>query len=136
ESLGPAEQKEAAVVEGEVQPGQYPSLGLGIQVHQGIPAGEQIDSGYRCVVDQVVAPEDDLPAEILAEEVETVQVLEVPGEELGGNSLDLPVLVGGVTGSVERVVVDIGGVDLDPLAELVQAQLLGQDHRNGVCLLA
>ena len=100
-----------------MKPGQHAGLGLGIQVHQGVPAGEQIDPRDRRVIDQVVAPEDDLAAEVLAKEIEAVDMLEVFRQQLRRNSLHLPFLVRGLASSIERVFVHIGRVDLDLLPE-------------------
>ena len=77
QGLGPAEQEEPTVVEGEVKPVQHPRLGFRVQVHQGVPAGEQIDPGDRRVVDEVVPAEDHLSAQVLTEDVKPVAALEI-----------------------------------------------------------
>ncbi len=62
--------------------------------------------------------------------------LEVLPEQVGGDRLDLLGAVGGEPGPAERPLVDVGGVDLDPVAERPDADRLGQDHRQRVRLLA
>ena len=70
--LGLAQEQEAAVVQGEVEPVEDPGLGLGVEVHQGVAAGQQVDPRDRRVLDQVVAAEDHRAAEVLVEDVAAV----------------------------------------------------------------
>ncbi len=57
-------------------------------------------------------------------------------QELVGDALDLALVVGGLAGEGQGLLVHVGGVDLDLFAELVEAQDLGHDHGDGVGLLA
>jgi hypothetical protein len=107
-----------------------------MQIHQRVPAGQQIDARDRRIIDQVVPAEDDLPAEILADAVQAGKMLEVPGQQLRRNSLQLPFLVRGLAGGIERIFIHVGCVNLDSLAELVGPERLSQEHRYGIGLRA
>src|SRR6478752_3139288 len=72
EGFRPPEQQEPALIESKVQPRQHPSLRLRVEIHQRIAAGEQVDAGDRRVVNEIMPPEDHLPAQILAEEIEAI----------------------------------------------------------------
>jgi hypothetical protein len=81
-----------------------------------------------------VPTEDYLAPEVLPKEIKPVNLLEVLGQQFRRDSFHLAIAVRGVPSGVECVLVHIGGVDLDPLPELVQPELLGQDHGKGVGL--
>lgn len=86
-------------------------------------------------MDQIVAAEDHRPAQILAQDVPAVDRIEVPFEEPRRHRFDSPRVVGGHAGLRERLFVDVGGVDLDALPEVVDPHRLGQQHRQRVGLL-
>ena len=94
ERLGLAEEEEPALVQREVEPLEDAGLGLGVEVHQGVAAGQEVDPGDRRVLDQVVAAEDHRAAEVLVEGVSAVVHLEVLLQQRGGDAMDLPGPVG------------------------------------------
>ena len=122
--------------EREVQPAEDLGLGLLVEVHQRVPAHQQVDPGDRRVLHQVVAAEDDRAAQVLAEAVVAVHLLEVLLGVLGRHRPHVTFDVVRVPGVGERLVVDVGGVDLDPLPEPLRAEHLGERHRETVGLLA
>ena len=134
--FGPAEEEESAVVEREVKSGEDLRLRLRVEVHQGVTADEQIDPRDRGVTDQVMTAEDDLPPQILPEDVRAIHLLEVALQQPGRYSLDLTRGVRGVTCGVERLLVDVGRVNLDSLPEVLLAHGLRQEHRDGVGFLS
>ena len=68
--------------------GQHLRLGLGVEVHQGVAADQQVDARDRGVLDQVVPAEDDRPSELLVEGEPILLPVEVPLQELRGDVLD------------------------------------------------
>jgi hypothetical protein len=126
----------AAFVQGEVEPLQDPVLGLGVEVHEGVAADQQVEARDGRVLDEVVASEDHAAAQLLVEGIPLGAALEVFLEELLGDVLDLLQGVGGLAGFFEGAVVHVRRVDLDPLTEGLPAHPLGQQHGQRVGLLA
>src|SRR5439155_355838 len=85
-------------------------------VHEGVAAHEQVETRDRRILDQVQVPEDDRLAQLLAEDVAGCRALEVPVAEVGGDGLEILGAVASLPGLRDRVLVDVGGVDLDALA--------------------
>ena len=54
-----AQKEEPSIVEGEAKMNQGLFLGLGVKIHQGVTAHEQVQVRERSITDQIVAPEDD-----------------------------------------------------------------------------
>ena len=71
-----AQEQEPAVVQGEVEVVEHAALGLGVEVHQGVPADEEVDPGDGRVLHQVVAAEDHRPSQVLPEHAGAVGGLE------------------------------------------------------------
>src|SRR5439155_9900716 len=136
EHLRPPQEEEARVVEREVETGEDLALGLEVEVHEGVAAHEQVETRDRRVLDQVQVPEDNRLAQLLAEDVAGRRTLEVPVAEVGGDGLEILGAVASLTGLRDRVLVDVGGVDLDALVERVCAEHFRQRHREAVRLLA
>src|SRR3954447_382440 len=136
EHLGLPEHEDALGLKREVQAAEDLRLRLGVEVHQRVAADQEIDAGDRRVDGEVVATEDDVPPQVLAEVVVLIVTLEVALEQIVGNGLDLLAHIARGAGLFERVIVDVGGVDLDPLPEPVFAHRLGEEDRGGVGLLA
>jgi hypothetical protein len=134
--LGLAQEQQAGRVERVVQPAEDARLRLGGEVHEGVAAQQQVDVRDRCVLDQVVAAEDHRPAEVLAEGEPAVLRREVRLHLRGAQPGQLPLGVDGLPGVRQRLLVDVRGVDLDPLAELVGAEGVGQQDGQAVGLLA
>ena len=134
--LGLAEQQHAVVVEREVEPPQDLRLRLGGEIHQRVAADEQVDAGDRRILDEVVAAEDHASPEVLAEHVPLIGPLEELLERVAWHVLYLPRQVGAVTGVVERLLVDVGGVDLDPLPEGVISEHRARTPSRRVRLFA
>ncbi len=92
--------------------------------------------GDRGVLHEVGPPEDDRPPQVLPERVAGAVLLEVLLEHLGRQAAHLAIGVRRRPGLRQGVLVGVGGVDLDPLAELLRSQGLGEADRHGVRLLA
>ena len=85
ERLRLAEKEVAVVVEREVEVADDPPLRLGVEIHERVPADEQVDSRDRRVLDDVVAAEDHTATEVLPDRVPPVVVIEVAVAQLLGN---------------------------------------------------
>ena len=125
EHLGLAQKQVAALVEREVEVPEYLRLRLGREVHERVARHEQIDARDRGVLDEVVAAIYDCAPQVWTEAQTVGHALEVALDELVGDVLEGFGRVRGVPGDGERVIVDIGGIHLDPLAELGLAERLG-----------
>ena len=134
--LGLAEEEDAVVGQGEVEPAQDPGLGLGVEVHQRVAADEQVDPGDGGVLHEVVAAEDERAPQVLAEDVPVVDLLEVGVEEVGWHPDHLALAVRALAGGGETLVVHVGRVDLDPVPELLRAEDLRHRDGQGVGLFA
>jgi len=76
------------------------------------------------------------PAKILSKRVTLVCALEEALEGVVGHVLDLAREIGSVAGLIQRLFVDVRGVDLDPLPKGRIAHHAGEHHCDGVRLLA
>lgn len=101
-------------------------------VHERVPAALR----DRRVLNQGVPAEDHRPPQVLAEGERVVRALEVRLAQALRDRLDVLGGVGPVPGVRERVLVDVGGVDLDAGHERLEPEVLRQDHRGRVRLLA
>ena len=136
EQLGSSHEEIAAVPEGEVEATEDFGLGFPGEVHEGIPAHEEMHAGDRRVLDEVVAAEDDGPAQVLVEDISIVDAIEVALEVLGRNVLHVLGGVARVARLGEGLVIDVGSVDFDAVAELIHPQVLHEDHGEGIRFLA
>ena len=136
--LGLAEEQHAVGPQREVQAVEDLRLGLGVEVHQRVAAGEQVDVGDRGVLDQVVAPEDHARgAAPCGTTKRSPTGSKYRSRSSAGTASSSALGVRRRAGVGQRLLVDVGGVDLDPLAELPSTpDRLGQHHRQGVGLLA
>lgn len=98
-------------------------------------AHQQVDPRNRRVTHQVVAPEDHPAAQFLVEDVASVDLLEVDRQQFGRNRFDGPRVVRCGARLVQCKVVDVGGVDLHPLPERLEAERFGQQNGERVRLL-
>ncbi len=136
EHLGLAHEKKALVVEGIVQPGQDPGLGLGFEVHQRVSTEEEVDAGDGRVLQKVMAAEDDRPAQVASEQVAASARLEILLAQAGGHLFEVLVHEDALARLAERILIHVRGVDLDALPELAHPQCLDQHHGDGIRLLA
>ena len=106
--LGVPEEQHALRRQRKMQAAQHISLRLGVEVHQGVAAHQQVDPRDRRVLDQVVAAEDHRPAQVLVKYVAAVDLLEVPRQQVRRHRLDGLGVVGGGARLGERLLVDVG----------------------------
>ena len=118
-----------------MQTGKNDALGIGLQVDQQVAADQQVDPGDGRVTDHVVAAEDDAFAQFALKHVVVVGSLEIAFQQRLRNGFDLARRIGGVACRVQGRIVQVGGVYLDPPAEIRRSQHLGEEHRQGVGLL-
>ena len=130
------EHEHARGTQREVQVAQDALLGLRVEVDQRVAAHQQVQARDRRVVDQVVAPEDQRSAHVLAQRVALVDALEVALPQLRRHAFDLPAGELRLARRTERVLVDVGRVDLHALAVLLRAEELREQHGDGHGLLA
>ena len=83
-----AQEEVAALVQREVEVAEDPRLGLGVEVHERVPADQQLDARDRRVLHEVVAPEDHRSPQVRAEGHACRRALEVAFDELRGHRLD------------------------------------------------
>ena len=124
------------VGERHVQARQHAALRLGVEIDQRVAAGQQVDARDRGVADQVVAPKDDGAAQVLGQVEALARSFEVALEQQLRDLLELGPCIPRLPSLIERIIVDVGGEHLDPVAKLVLAEGLGEQHRDRVCLLA
>ena len=134
--LGAPEHEIPARVQREIESSHDAILHVGVEVHQRVPADQEIDLRDRRILDEVVAAEDDGAPQLPVEDDLVPRALEVLGHQRLGNVLELPVRVDRLPRFRQRFLVDVGCVDLDALAQRVHADVFGQHHGRGVRLLA
>ena len=133
--LGLAEHQDAAVAQREVEVAEDVRLRLRVEVHQRVAAHEHVEPRDRRVVDEVVAAEDQRAPQVGPERVPLAVALEVSLAQLRGHVLELTGRVRPRRARGERLLVDVGRVDLHaPLVVLV-AERLAQQHGDRVRLL-
>jgi hypothetical protein len=135
EHLRLAQQQQPLVIECEMKAAEDLRLRLGGEVHQRVAAHEQVDPRDRRILDEVVAPEDHPAPQVLAKDVALVGALEEPVQGVARDVFELARLVGPVPRLVQRLLVDVGGVDLDSVAERGVPEHAGEHHGDGVRLL-
>src|SRR5579859_397573 len=106
--------------------GEDPRLRLGGEVHERVAAHEEVEAGNRGVLNQVVAAEDDRPAKVVPEDEAAARSLEIGFAELAGNGAEILGRVAAQASVLQRLLVGVGRVDLDPLLEALLAQQLGE----------
>ena len=111
-------------------------MGLRVEVHERVPRHQQVDFGDRRILDEVVAAEDHRAAQVLSKREVPVRGLEVALAQLRRHVFDLLRRVHGVAADVERLVVDVRGVDLHASPEGTLPQRLGEHHCEAVRLLS
>jgi len=139
EHLGPrqqhlrfAEHQDPVIGQRRMKTRQDARLDLGVEVHQRVAAEDQAHARDRRVVNEIVPAEDHRAPQILVQH-ETVAVgPEIFLQQRGGHRLDLPVRVDRLPRLIQRLIVDVGRVDLDTLGERVRAERFRDQHRNRV----
>src|ERR1041384_7603014 len=115
------EQEISPLRQSEVEAIEDLRLRLDVEIHQRVAADQQVDARYRSVVRQVVPAEDDRVAQLLVEDEPPPRFLEIFLEHIGRDACHLLFAVAGKPCMAQRLIVDIGGVDLHAGAELLQA---------------
>jgi hypothetical protein len=136
ECLGLAEEKEAAGAEREVEVREDRVLRLHAEVHERVARDEQVDLRDRGVAQEVVAAEDDRAADVAAHRQPAVAVFEVLGAEILRDRFGRFCVVARVPSFAKRVVVEVSGIDLDPLRVGLGAECLGEEHGDRVRLFS
>src|SRR5262249_18495923 len=110
-----AKREEASSGQREVEIREDALLRGRVEVHERVPREEEVDPGDRRVLHEVVAAEDDTPADVVPEAQAVVGAREVLRPELVWHDGQLLCRVRGMAGLIERLLVDVGGGDLYPL---------------------
>ena len=134
--LGLAEKQKAAIGEREMEPREDARLDLRVEIHQRVAADDQRHPRDGRVLNQIVAPEDHGPSQLLIEDVVIAFPVSVLVREACGGTVLACSVVRSVPGLRQRLVVHVGGVYLHPLTKGVNAELLGQEHGDRVRLFA
>jgi hypothetical protein len=133
--LGLAEDQDAAVAQGEVEVAEDVRLRLRVEVHQRVAADEQVELRDRRVLDEVVAAEDQRAPQVGPERAALAVALEVALAQLRRHVLELTRRVRPLARRGERLLVDVGRVDLHAPLEVLVAERLAQEHGDRVRLL-
>ena len=134
--LGLAEKQVAVLVQREVEPGENVALTLGIEIHQRVAADDQVEVRDRRIAHQVMPAEDHTVAQVAVEAKAAVYTVKVFLTQVFGHRLNVALVVGGGARLVKGVLIHVGGINLDALAELFGSHLLAQEHGQGVSFFA
>jgi hypothetical protein len=129
----------------KAQPTNHPVLGFSVEIPERVAAEPHIDPGDRCIAGEIVAAEDHAASQVCGEDVAAVDELEVPFPVGLGQPARLGFGVAGLPSVVQSILVQVGGVDLEPLRMMrpstssghimrteSAAHFLGQQHRRRV----
>ncbi len=130
-----AEEQIAALAQGEVEPVEDLRLRLDVEVHQRVAAEQQVEPGDRGVAGDVVPAEDDPAPQVRPERELAAGLLEVLVTQLRRHRIQVLRGVDAHPGVTQRVVVDVGAVDLDPFRGFVDPERLGERYGQRVRLL-
>ena len=115
---------------------QDPGLSLRIEIHQGVAAHQQIQVRDGSILNQIVAPKDNGAAKVGAEDVAPPNLFKVFILEVSGDGLHFLDAVTALAGLAEGILIHIGGIDLDLLAEGLLPRGLAQQHGYAVSFFA
>jgi hypothetical protein len=122
--------------EREAEARQHPGLRLRVEVHERVPAGEQVELGDRSILDEVVAAVDDRAACVHPERLALLALLEVLLAQGRWDRVQRRLRVDGRPRARQGVVVHVGGVDLHAPAKRFRAERLAEGHRERARLFA
>src|SRR6516164_90466 len=111
-------------------------LGLDVEVHQRVPADQQVKARDRGIAGDVVAAEDHPAAQVRAEGELGSGLLEVRIPQLGRKRLEGLRGVKADPGVTKGLVIDVCAIDLDPLRGFLDPQGLGERYRQRIRFLA
>ncbi len=133
--FGLAQHQKALGLERKMKAIQDVVLRLGIKVHQGVAADEQVNARDGRVLHQIMPPEDDRAPQVFAEGIGLVMVIKVFFEKPFRDIRHFSGGIGRLPGSLQRVFVKVGSVNLDTLGEAFYPQPLRNNHGGGISLL-
>ena len=110
-------------------------LKVRLEVDQQVAADDEVQVRQRRVLHEVVPAEDAPAAQVTSEPIELPVAGEVSLEERRGHLLELLETVQSVPGDGQRVLVDVGAIDLDVDRCRPVAEPFGEQQRNRVRLL-
>ena len=126
----------AAGVQGVVEQTVHVLLDIGLEINQQVAAHDEVETGERRVLDQVVDGKETHLADFLRDLVHVI----VPDEEslqaLRRDVLGDAFGVAAVARELQRLVVDVPGEDLHPRARVLPQNLLSEQDRHRVRFLA
>ncbi len=132
-----AEEQDPARPEGVVKDGKDPALQGRVEVNEDVPARDEVDLGERRIVDEALRREDHHLAHLFLHPVTARR-----GGEEGLQPLGRGDVLGDVRGEdpaardMDRVLVDVGGEDLDRQEAPARDHVLADEDRQRVGLLA
>ncbi len=133
--LGASEQKDPAIAQGEMEQGNHPGLGLGQQIDQQIPAGNEVEAREGRVGEHILYGEHHRGAQV---GVDAVAMLFSQKEARQARRRNIGfdgVRVEAIPGDGDRPGIDVGGEQLKPCRQLLGGDLLGEKHRQGIGFL-
>src|SRR5437867_3644678 len=134
--FGGSEKQVATGVQGVVEQTVHVFLDIGLEVDQQVAAHDEVETGERWVLDQVVDGEETHLPDFLRDLIHMI----VPDEEslqaLRRDVLGDAFGVAAVARELQRLVVDVPGEDLHPRARVVPQNLLSEQDRHRVRFLA
>ncbi len=133
--LGGTEQKESSGIQAVVERPEQALLGVGLQVDQEIPAGDEIDAGEGRVVQHVLDREDHEVSQLLPDAIEPILSDEKLGEPRGADVRRDALGIAPRASDLDRRRVEVRGEQLDFQVLLQLAQGLEQEDDQRIGLL-
>ena len=135
--LGLAEKEQTFVIQCKMKAGDDARLRFRVEVHQRVPADEQIEPRNRRILNEIEATEDHRAAKLaFHHELVGVRVLEILRAELCRHGRNRFSVVNAMPCLGERIGIDIGGVDFHAIAKALLAERLGEQHGDAVRFFA
>ena len=131
--LGPTQKKVPLVVQRVMEPRQDPTLRLRREIDERVAADQEVEPGDGRILGHVVAAEDHRAAKSGTKHQTLALAFEVPRFQVVVDRSEVLRNIA-ATSFGERILVDVGGVDLDPVDEGLLAERLAEQHRSGVRL--
>ena len=130
-------EKQNAVVEQRIMKYLHdPLLQFGFEVDQQVPAAHHVEADKRRVLDQVLSREQRHVAQTLVDAVHPVLGGEISRNQCAVEFTQCGFRVNAGPCRCHRIVVDIGGKQLDPVLVPVLAEFFGENDGDGIDFLA
>ena len=134
--LGAAEHQNAALAEREMEQQKDLLLRFGAQIDQEVTARDQVETRERRIGQHILRREDHRPAQLRHHPVAVVLLCKEAGEPLRRHISCNRFRIASLAGESDRILVDIGGENLQLDIPLRRRDLLEKEHGERIGLLA